>query len=325
MTDDISRLGRSAHTPEAVGHDDPEWMATFSALDDHEVDGLLAGLPPDDADLAPLAEVAAMLRRSAAAERVPTMSATLRAQLAGPKVVAIAARQAGRSALIKAAAAAAAAAAVVTLGVGATQNRLPSGLQDVLSSTANLVGIHVPTAAERPSHSNGGSEPSDDVDDQDPGHQGTTPGGATPADPGTPGDKEPATPATPPAQSDGRPGETGPPPDLPASPPDLPPPAATPAPATTPPPAPPEGTGTPAQPVTPDGTSAPGDEAALDEPTEPEDPGPGRSSGVITGSSHGNPSEAGAVNGLSAPRGPADPGPAADPERGGPPSDDEAG
>jgi hypothetical protein len=297
MSDDISRLGRSAHTPEAVGHDDPEWMAMFSTLDDHEVDGLLAGLPPDDADLAPLAEVAAMLRRSAAEERVPTMSATLRAQLAGPPVVALAARRASRSALIKAGAAAAAAVAVVTLGVGATQNRLPAGLQDVLSSTANLVGIHVPTADERPSHSNGGSEPSDHAPEaDDPGHEGTTPGGATPADPGTPGDKEPATPATPPEQSNGTPGENnGTIPD-PPGPQELPPPAATLPPAVTQPTPAPSGD-----------TSAPVEAAAPEEPVAPDEPGNGPPSGRVTGSSRGNPSEVGELNGTGASDGPADP------------------
>ena len=98
---------------------------------------------------------------------------------------------------------AAATAATVLLGVGAAQNRLPAGVQDVVSSTAELVGIHLPHADER------GAEHRQDGDvvdadqrggDGQPGYDGVTPGGADPADPGVAGDKEPATPATPPDQ-----------------------------------------------------------------------------------------------------------------------------
>ena len=325
MSDDTSRLGRSAHTPGDAEHDHTGWMAMFSALDDHEVAGLLAGLRPAEAELAPLADLVALLRRSAEAEPVPTMSAPLRAQLAGPPVVVLAARRAGRSALAKAGAVAAAATVVVTLGVGASQNRLPAGLQDVLSSTANFVGIHVPKAGERQSRSSGDGQPdtAPGANDPNPGHEGTTPGGATPADPGTPGDKEPATPATPPAQSSGTPGDNnGTTPDTPDLPPATP---STSPPAAAPPPPAPSGD-----------TSAPLDEPAPDEPVEPVEPdrpGQGPPSGTVTGSSRGNPSEVGALNGTGAPGSPADPaagegsaGPGASqaPAAGGPPTDDQA-
>lgn len=184
----------------------------FSTLDDREIDGLLSGQPTANPELAPLVEVVATLRRSVG-DIVPTMSASLRAQLRATPVVPITARQAGRSALYKAGAVAAAALAVVGLGVGASQNRLPSGLQDVLSSTADIIGIHVPAASER---GHGGSD-ADDAgksgssngnDDGVPGGgNDNTNGGATPADPGTPGDKAPATPATPPEQSNATPGD----------------------------------------------------------------------------------------------------------------------
>jgi hypothetical protein len=112
------------------------------------------------------------------------------------------------------AAVAAAVAALALVGVGAAQNRLPSGVQDVVSSTADLVGIDVPRSDERHADDDSDDGTSDEVpstegtevpgsteqqNQGDPGYEGTTPGGANPADPGTPGDKEPATPATPPS------------------------------------------------------------------------------------------------------------------------------
>jgi hypothetical protein len=229
MTDETEQQGHLARTPGQSGHDDTKWMAVFSALDDHEVDALLAGSTPADADLAPVAEVAQALRRRAAAEPVPPMSDSLRAQLNAPGVVSLAAHRATRGALIKAGAAAAAVIAVAALGVGASQNRLPAGLQDVVSSTADLVGIDLPHAADRGQGDDHRSEQGDDNakddtapdngqgdgNDGDPGYDGTTPGGATPADPGTPGDKEPATPATPPDKEDVS-GSKGTQPDKPA-------------------------------------------------------------------------------------------------------------
>ncbi len=124
----------------------------FSTLDEDVVDALLAGDPTSDTDLAPISELAAALRRSRAAEPAPTMSPALRAQLSPrPVSVPLVARRAGRGALTRAGAVAAAASVVVVgLGVGASQNRLPTALQDVVSSTAELVGIDVPTTQERP-------------------------------------------------------------------------------------------------------------------------------------------------------------------------------
>jgi hypothetical protein len=190
-------------------------MTMFSTLDDREIEGLLSGQPTANPELAPLVELVATLRRSVG-EVVPTMSASLRAQLRATPVVPITVGQAGRSALYKAGAAAAAAVVVVSLGVGASQNRLPSGLQDVLSSTANILGIDVPAASERSDRGSqdddaGKSGSSQGNDDGVPGGgNDNTSGGATPADPGTPGDNAPATPATPPEQSNGTPGD-GPP------------------------------------------------------------------------------------------------------------------
>ncbi|MGH9274526.1 MAG: hypothetical protein ACRDZU_07755, partial [Acidimicrobiales bacterium] len=251
-------------------------MAMFSTLDDRDVDRLLAGMPSADRDLAPLAELAAFLRRSAAAEPAPPMGELLRAQLRGAPVVAIAARKANRS-LVKAGAAAAAVVAVVGMGVGASQNRLPAGLQDVLSSTANLVGIHVPTVDERSSHSNGsdGDNPAPNADSGDPGYEGTTPGGVTPADPGTPGDKEPATPATPPEQSNGTPQDNnGKVPEADGTPGQ--------SEATTPPASAPAPTVAPEEPVAQAPDSTPPEEAPSTEPV---------------GAAHGSPSANGTANG----------------------------
>src|SRR5687768_12815791 len=106
MTDDRSTGDKAAHTPGPPEDDDQDWMTMFSALDDREVERLLAGTPTADAELAPMAELVAVLRRSAAAEPAPPMTPALRAQLGAAPTVTLAARQAGRSALLKAAAAA---------------------------------------------------------------------------------------------------------------------------------------------------------------------------------------------------------------------------
>ena len=181
----------------------------FSTLDDHEVDALLAGTPVADGDLAPIADVVRALRGLAEREPVPPMSDALRAQLAAAPVVPIGINRAMRTSFVKASAAAAVAAAVALMGVGAAQNRLPSSVQDIVSSTADLVGVNVPRADQRHAHSS--SVGNGNGNDGIPGYDGQTPGGATPADPGTPGDKTPATPATPPAGSNGgRPADKGP-------------------------------------------------------------------------------------------------------------------
>lgn len=246
----------------------------FSTLDDREIEGLLSGQPTANAELAPLVELVATLRRSVG-EVVPTMSASLRGQLRTTPVVPITARQAGRSALYKAGAVAAAVLAVVGLGVGASQNRLPSSLQDVLSSTADIIGIHVPATSERGSsrahadESGTGGTSSKGNDDGEPGGgNDNTTGGAVPADPGTPGDHAPATPATPPEQSSGTPGEhdAGPPdehsdPDTVAEP--AQPPVTTPEPASTVPPPPEPEPEPPAAPeVEPEEATGPGNNIA---------------------------------------------------------------
>lgn len=180
--------------------DDTRWMAKLSTLDDHEVEALFAGTPLGDRDLAPVAEVARALRRLADREPIPQMSEALRAQIASPPIVPIGIHRATRTALMKAAVAAG---VVALVGVGAAQNRLPAGVQNVVSSTVDLVGFDVPRSEERHvagvGSGQGDNEGTDNANDGTPGYDGVTPGGADRADPGVPGDHEPATPATPPA------------------------------------------------------------------------------------------------------------------------------
>lgn len=169
---------------------DSAWMARLSALSDLEVDSLLCGtVPPDSEDLAPIADMALALRRHVLLDDVPEMSDELRRQLTDAVLVPLAPRSVMRLAAVKAVAAAAAVAALF-IGVGASQNRLPAGMQNAVSSVAELVGVEVPRADV---HDHAPVELDRGRDDE-----GRTPGGATPADPGTPGDGEPATPATPP-------------------------------------------------------------------------------------------------------------------------------
>lgn len=212
MTGERGGMDLPAHTPHGMPDDGNEWMAMIEMLDEREVDALLGGTAPAE-ELAPIAAVVTQLRARAAAEPAPPMSPELRAQLYAPAVVSLHAHRAARFALVRAAVAAAVA-ALALVGVGAAQNRLPSGIQDVVSSTADLVGIDVSRSDERHATDDESDDgTSDEVpstegteapgttghDPGDPGYEGTTPGGATPADPGTPGDKEPATPATPPS------------------------------------------------------------------------------------------------------------------------------
>ncbi|MFP5256433.1 MAG: hypothetical protein ACLGI8_11365 [Acidimicrobiia bacterium] len=166
-------------------------------LDDAVIRGEGSGLP---AELVPVARVLAALRSHASVEPAPPMSAALRAQLEAPNVVAL---RAARSLRRAAAVAAAAAVVVVVVGVGAAQNRLPSQLQDVVASTAELVGIDVPRSDERGSARSGeGHERGrDDTAPHGPAGggpdpDGSTPGGAIPAVPGGPDGS--ATTATPP-------------------------------------------------------------------------------------------------------------------------------
>lgn len=184
--------------PAVRGDDEPGWMDTFTDLDEDIADAVLDGRPAaSSASLADLVDVVGALRRRRAAEPVPPMAPTLRAQIDGGQVVALAARRGVRRALILAAAAAA---AVVAFGIGAAQNRLPAGIQDVVSTTAERVGVHVGTSEERGQGHQHRSDVADthaqDGVDRAPGYDGTTPGGAIPAVPNGAG--EPAIPAVPP-------------------------------------------------------------------------------------------------------------------------------
>jgi hypothetical protein len=177
--------------PQGASGDDAQWMARFTSLPDHDVDALLEGeVPVGLDDLAPVAEVAGALRRRAAQEVAPPMGEALRAQLAAGNVVPLDGARLVRRPLIGAAAAAAV--VLLALVAGASQEVLPDGVQRVVASVAEQVGIDLPSPAD------------DEVDGTPTGATSeappaTTPGGATPADPGTPGDGEPATPATPPS------------------------------------------------------------------------------------------------------------------------------
>lgn len=223
MTGEEGRMDPLAHTHPGMPDDGQEWMTMIEMLDEREVDALLGGTAPAE-ELAPVAAVVTALRERAAAEPAPPMSPELRTQLYAPPVVSLHAHRAARFALVRAAVAAAVA-VLALVGVGAAQNRLPSGVQDVVSSTADLVGLDVPRSDERHATDDGSDDgTSDEVpstegteapgsterqDQGDPGHEGTTPGGASPADPGTPGDKEPATPATPPSNPGNAGGSSG--------------------------------------------------------------------------------------------------------------------
>jgi hypothetical protein len=174
--------------------DRDQWMTMFSALDDASVDALLDGRALPDGELHDVAEVVERLRASARREPVPPVSAALRAQLRGANVVPFGPALAARRSMRRGVLAAAAAAAVVLVGVGADQNRLPANVQDVVASAAELVGVDVPTSDERPAAGVGSTQSSEGAG----GTDGSTPGGATPADPGERGDHQPATPAVPP-------------------------------------------------------------------------------------------------------------------------------
>lgn len=216
----IDRPADGAHTSTRVADDGTKWMDTIADLDDEGTDALLRG-EASSPGLTPLAHVVRRLRESVATETLPPMSAQLRAQIDAPLVVALHARRLAGRTLVRAALAAAAA-VVALVGAGATQNRLPGGLQDVVSSAAEIVGLDVPRSVER--HADDDHDPVEvegEVDstdapghDGEPGYEGTTPGGATPADPGTPGDHEPAVPATPP-EGHGQSDPPGPPATLP--------------------------------------------------------------------------------------------------------------
>lgn len=203
-------------------------MARFGELEDAEIDQLLRGdTPMGHDDLAPVAELAATVRTSAAS-RAPVMGTALRAQIQQrPHVPARYAGTARRRLGM-----AAAAAALMIVSVAAVQNALPAAAQRFVSNVADVVGIDVPrpdddggdgpagevevtTPPDATTPADGNKGPATPADPGDPGDgavpadpsggEGTdpgggtpeeTPGGAIPADPGAPGDVEPATPAT---------------------------------------------------------------------------------------------------------------------------------
>ncbi len=197
-----SRPHRPTRTPQDAFDDDDQWMDPFSSFDDAAVEALLSGSGASG----PVASVIDRLRRAAADEPVPEMGPALRAQVQGRTAGAVTSRAIGRRVLLRVAAVAA---VTGLLSVGAAQNRLPTSVQDVVSSTVELVGVHVPRTQERHPPQ---PEPAEDDDGASEGPS-VTPGGATPAEPGTPGDREPATPATPPSHSKGTPGDPPSPPD----------------------------------------------------------------------------------------------------------------
>jgi hypothetical protein len=133
-------------------------MDVVEVLTDAELELVLAGRAvPGRADLDDLARALTELRERAAAEPVPPMGIDLRIDLAEAEVRASRAaepagpperpeRRAGplrRSGLV----AAAAALVALVLGVGATQDALPRGLQDIAASAARQLGITLPVPA----------------------------------------------------------------------------------------------------------------------------------------------------------------------------------
>ncbi|MGQ0833281.1 MAG: hypothetical protein ACT4OV_16570 [Microthrixaceae bacterium] len=218
MTDDRWHASRPTHGPDphtsdTVGDEHDEWVvAMLDALDDEQTDAVLDGTVAVEG-LEAVVAVVRRLRASAAAEPVPPMSAALRALLDQQAVPSLPARRIARGALVRAAVAAAVT-VVALVGAGAAQNRLPTGIQDVVSSTAELVGIDVPRSEDRgappsaPEDHDGNAPDAEKDDAADPGGPDGTerPGTGSPpadpdrADPGTPGDKKPATP---PAGSNG--------------------------------------------------------------------------------------------------------------------------
>ena len=197
-------LHRRIPTPRAV--DDPRWMALISTLSDTELDELLEGHTPDGrGELSPLADVAIAVRRRTAVERAPKMTYPLR-QAVAQRAAPVTPR---RPSLVPVAVGAFGIAGLMLAGAA---NALPAPIQNVVSDAGGLVGVAIPQAdddvvdtrdgGDGPT-SNAGSSGEGDGPEAKGGPPESTPGGATPADPGTPGDHEPATPAIPPEQSNG--------------------------------------------------------------------------------------------------------------------------
>lgn len=182
-------------------------MDDLAALDDRVLDELLSGSPLDE-ELEPLADLVRRLRASAALEPVPPMSLALRAQLHRVHRPRPRPARAARTALLRGVAVAAAAAVVAVLAAGATQNRLPSDFQDAVSSTAQLVGVDLPSSHDHPTEQPGSAPTPSDVPDladraldgSRPAGDGSTAGGFDSVD-DLP--SPPAAPAAPPAPLDG--------------------------------------------------------------------------------------------------------------------------
>lgn len=207
----------TGHIPTGPDDDGDEWMVLFRSLPDAEVDALLAGQPSGSA-VGGLSELIGTLRADAERHGRPAMSAPLREQITrvapGPAPV--------RRRRILVGAFGGLLLGGAAMGVAGAHEVLPAPLQDATASVAGALGIDLPRAAERgdddgpggpvdsggdDDQGEGGGAGPDDTTGQDDttattdssqGPPATTPGGATPADPGIPGDREPATPATPP-------------------------------------------------------------------------------------------------------------------------------
>ena len=216
------RRGRALRRriPTSGAVDDLQWMTAISSLSDEEVDELLDGHTPDGLrDLAPLADVTAALHRRAAEERAPVMRYPLR------HAVARAASAPAPPRPHRIAYSAVGGAALVAFGWAGAAAALPAPVQNAVADVGSLVGVHVPRAddddpLEVHDHS-AVSNPAAVTEAEDEGTQpkaiappGTTPGGATPADPGVPGDLTPATPATPPEPDAGSDAEGAEPPEV---------------------------------------------------------------------------------------------------------------
>ena len=187
--------------PARGAFDDLPWMTAISSLTDEEVDELLAGQAPDGhRELAPLADVATALRERAAHEPVPVMRYPLRHALvrgAAP-VEPLRPRRLVHAAI--------GGATIALLGLAGGANALPAPMQDAVAKVGDLVGVEVPHPSDDPTELPGGggararATPSGSGEGSDLGTGAppdSTPGGATPADPGTAGDLEPASPALP--------------------------------------------------------------------------------------------------------------------------------
>jgi hypothetical protein len=176
-------------------------MATITELSDPELHELLAGRTPEGLDdLTPLAHLAAAVRRRMEAEPAPVMRYPLRHALSGGT-------QAATPRYRRLAGLVTAGLGIAAFGAASAANALPAPIQNAVAEAGDLVGVDVPRAdddhhVDAPfSGTAGPGEAEDEGNEAKAGPHHTTPGGATPADPGTPGDQEPSAPAIPPDQN----------------------------------------------------------------------------------------------------------------------------